>query len=108
MQGKTFKTPEGKIHKVLLFDEINKMAYINLVGSSHRWVHEPEYSTWKETDIYGEFIPDAPAQMTPIQKEVYELEHQPIDTSDKSIYENLGQPKTEEEKPKRKRTSKEK
>lgn len=109
MQGKTFKTPEGKINKVLLFDEINKMAYINLVCSQHRWVHEPEYKTWIETDIYGNFIPDTPSQMTAIQEEVYELEHQHIDTSDKSIYENPAEEtKTEEEKPKRKRIPKEK
>lgn len=58
----TYTTPEGDSHKVLMVDEINKMVYINLVGSAHRWVHEPEYSTWKEVSTI--YVPDMPAQMT--------------------------------------------
>lgn len=67
MKGNTFTTPDGKIHKVLDFDEINKMAYINVEGSQYRWVHEPEYSTWtvNDTAVMPKIhVPDIPAQMT--------------------------------------------
>lgn len=97
MKGKTFKTPEGTLYKVLDFDEINKMAYINTEGSRHRWVHEPEYNTWVETDIYGDFIPDIPAQMS---EEQVTVSHQTTDEND-VIEEDVI-----EEKPKRKRTIK--
>jgi len=66
MIGKIYRTQEGKIHKVIDFDEINKMAYINVIGGNYRWVHEPEYSTWVLNDTAQMpkiYIPDMPAQM---------------------------------------------
>lgn len=66
--NKIYTTPEGKQEKVLMVDEINKMVYINVEGSNHRWVHEPEYSKWVATDTAADipniYIPDIPAQMT--------------------------------------------
>lgn len=62
-----YTTPEGNTHKVLMFDEINKMAYIHIIGGHHRWVHESEYSTWTVNDTAEMpkiYIPDIPAQMT--------------------------------------------
>ncbi len=82
-----YTTPEGDSHKVLMVDEINKMAYINISGTLHRWVHEPEYSTWKEvTNVY---VPDGPAQMTDEQEE---------SVGEKSIFDEdiNSQSKTEE------------
>ena len=61
MKGKQYKTPDGHIVKVLDFDEINKMAYINVEGSRHRWVHEPEYSKWEEFKPL--YVPDSPMEM---------------------------------------------
>lgn len=61
-----YTTPEGNTHKVLMFDEINKMAYIHIIGGHHRWVHESEYSTWTVNDTAEMpkiYIPDIPAQM---------------------------------------------
>lgn len=62
-----YKTPEGEYHTVLMVDELNKMVYINIGGSRHRWVHEPEYSTW--TEVNTVYVPDIPAQMTDEQNE---------------------------------------
>jgi len=73
-ENKTYTTPEGKQEKVLMFDEINKMVYVNVEGSNHRWVHESEYSTWVSNDTAEMpkiYIPDIPAQMVeeaPIKK----------------------------------------
>lgn len=67
MKGNTYTTPNGNTHKVLMFDEINKMAYIHLTGGHHRWVHESEYSTWTINDTAEMpkiYVPDIPAQMT--------------------------------------------
>lgn len=66
MKGNTYKTPEGKEHKVLDFDKINKMVYIHIIGGQHRWVHESEYSQWALTDTANMrkiYVPDIPAQM---------------------------------------------
>lgn len=63
-ENHTYKTPEGELHKILMYDDVNKMVYINLIGTSHRWVHDDEYKTWKEYDLYRDFIPDIPAQMS--------------------------------------------
>ena len=92
MKGNTFTAPDGKVHKVLDFDEINKMAYINVFGSQYRWVHEPEYSTWTVNDtavMPNVYVPDTPAQMTEEQSA--------------SVQETIV-----EEKPKRKSSKKEK
>ena len=70
-----YTTPEGKQEKVLMFDEINKMVYINVEGSNHRWVHESEYSTWTSNDTADMpkvYIPDIPAQMTEEQSATVE------------------------------------
>ncbi len=61
MKNKQYKTPDGHIVKVLDFDEINKMAYINVEGSRHRWVHEPEYSKWEEFNPI--YVPETPMEM---------------------------------------------
>jgi ornithine cyclodeaminase/alanine dehydrogenase-like protein (mu-crystallin family) len=71
-EGLTYKTPEGESHKILMFDELNKMVYINVIGSNHKWVHENEYSTWVVNDTAEMpkiYIPDMPAQMTDEQAE---------------------------------------
>lgn len=65
-KGLSYKTPEGETHKVLDFDEINKMVYINIIGTKHRWVHESEYCNWVVIDT-GQmpkiYTPDIPAQI---------------------------------------------
>jgi len=72
MKGNTFTAPDGQIHKVLDFDEINKMAYIRVFAENYRWVHEAEYSTWTVNDsgtVPYYHVPDIPAQMTDEQAE---------------------------------------
>jgi len=105
MKGQTFTAPDGKIHKVLDFDEVNKMAYIRVFAESYRWVHEAEYSTWTVNDseipkYY--YIPDMPAQMTEEQaKSVnYDLE------TNESKSNNTAELETEGKKPKKKVTKK--
>lgn len=71
-ENEVYKTPEGETHKILMFDELNKMVYINVEGSNHRWVHENEYSTWvanDTADMSKIHVPDIPAQMTEEQAE---------------------------------------
>jgi len=94
MKGNTFTAPDGKTHKVLDFDEINKMAYIRVFAESYRWVHESEYSTWQVNDtaiMPKIYIPDIPAQM---------VEPETIPTDEKVSEE------VTEEKPKKKTTKK--
>lgn len=65
-ENETYTTPEGKEHKILMFDEVNKQVYINIIGSQHRWVTESEYSTWtpnSTADMSKIYVPDIPAQM---------------------------------------------
>lgn len=67
MKGQTFTTPEGKTVKVLDFDPINKMAYINVYAGNFTWIHESEYCNWVINDTAQMpkfYIPDIPAQMT--------------------------------------------
>lgn len=94
-----YTTPEGKTHKILMFDELNKMVYIHIEGALHRWVHENEYCTWVTNDTAEMpkiYVPDIPAQMTEEQAE--------------SVGENLATEVVaiEEEKPKKKTTKKKK
>ena len=66
MKGLTYKTPEGLLHEVLDFDEVNKMAYINVYAKNYRWVHESEYSKWvvNDTAVMPKiYVPDIPAQI---------------------------------------------
>jgi hypothetical protein len=72
-KGETYKTPEGKTEKVLMVDEENKMVHVKTEGSTDRWVHEPEYSTWTSSttaEMPMIYIPDIPAQMIdePVKK----------------------------------------
>lgn len=65
-----YKTPEGETHKILMFDELNRMVYINILGTKHKWVHENEYSKWVVNDtglMPNIHIPDIPAQMDEAQ-----------------------------------------
>lgn len=102
MKGITYKTPEGKFHKVIDFDEANKQAYIHISSGQYRWVTEVEYTTWERTDTGNVsdmpkiYIPDIPAQM--IEQPKDGLEEVFIDYPDVLL---------KEEKPKRKRTKKE-
>ena len=67
MKGQSFTTPEGKTVKVLDFDPINKMAYINVYAGNFTWIHEKEYCNWVINDTAQMpkfYIPDIPAQMT--------------------------------------------
>jgi len=67
MKGQSFTTPEGKTVKVLDFDTINKMAYINVYAGNFTWIHESEYCKWVINDtaqMPKYYIPDIPAQMT--------------------------------------------
>ena len=71
-----YTAPDGTIHKILMFDELNKMVYINIVGTLHRWVHESEYSTWTVNDTAEMpkiYVPDIPAQM--IEEQAESVEH---------------------------------
>ena len=65
-KDETYTTPEGKIEKVLMFDEDNKMVHVKTEGGIDRWVHQSEYSTWTSTntaEMPKIYIPDIPAQM---------------------------------------------
>ena len=65
-KDETYTTPEGKIEKVLMFDEENKMVHVKTEGGIDRWVHQSEYSTWTSTntaEMPKIYIPDIPAQM---------------------------------------------
>lgn len=65
-KGETYTTPKGKIEKVLMFDEDNKMVHVKTEGGIDRWVHQSEYSTWISNDtaeMPKVYIPDIPAQM---------------------------------------------
>lgn len=65
-KGETYTTPKGKIEKVLMFDEGNKMVHVKTEGGIDRWVHQSEYSTWISNDtaeMPKVYIPDIPAQM---------------------------------------------
>ena len=69
-----YTTPDGKIEKVLMFDEENKMVHVKTEGGIDRWVHEFEYATWTSNataEMPMVYIPDIPAQMVeeaPIKK----------------------------------------
>ena len=75
MKGQSFRNNEGEIVKVLDYDAINKMVYINVYAGSYKWVHEEEYKTWVNIDKVGIpkeeyiYIPDIPAQMIEEPKE---------------------------------------
>lgn len=91
-EGLTYTAPDGQTHKVLMYDEINKMVYINLFGTRHRWVHEDEYSTWVVNDTAQMpkiHIPDMPSQMTEEQaKSVnYDLETDELKPEQESVSE---------------------
>ena len=65
-KDETYTTPEGKIEKVLMFDEDNKMVHVKTEGGIDRWVHQSEYSTWTSNntaEMPKIYIPDIPAQM---------------------------------------------
>ena len=65
-KDETYTTPEGKIEKVLMFDEENKMVHVKTEGGIDRWVHQSEYSTWTSTntaEMPKIYIPDIPAQI---------------------------------------------
>lgn len=65
-KGETYTTPKGKIEKVLMFDEGNKMVHVKTEGGIDRRVHQSEYSTWISNDtaeMPKVYIPDIPAQM---------------------------------------------
>jgi len=85
MKG-NYITPTGEIRNVIMFDELNKMAYVQLDSSRHQWFHEAEYLTWvkeggETEDTGSEEIADAVIESVP---EVFEeqttegLEHNPI------------------------------
>ena len=66
-KDETYTTPDGKIEKVLMFDEENKMVHVKTEGGIDRWVHQPEYSTWTSNNTAEMpmiHVPDIPAQMT--------------------------------------------
>ncbi len=50
-----YKTPEGAVYKVTMYDDINKMVCIAdpINISQNKWIHESEYSEWVECDIEG-------------------------------------------------------
>lgn len=65
-KDETYTTPEGKIEKVLMFDEENKMVHVKTEGGIDRWVHQSEYSTWTSNntaEMPKIYIPDIPAQI---------------------------------------------
>ena len=65
-KGETYTTPKGKIEKVLMFDEDNKMVHVKTEGGIDRWVHQSEYSTWTSNntaEMSKIYIPDIPAQI---------------------------------------------
>lgn len=65
-KNETYTTPEGKIEKVLMFDEDNKMVHVKTEGGIDRWVHQSEYSTWTSNntaEMPKIYIPDIPAQI---------------------------------------------
>lgn len=65
-KDETYTTPEGKIEKVLMFDEDNKMVHVKTEGGIDRWVHQSEYSTWTSNntaEMSKIYIPDIPAQI---------------------------------------------
>lgn len=65
-KGETYTTPKGKIEKVLMFDEDNKMVHVKTEGGIDRWVHQSEYSTWTSNntaEMPKIYIPDIPAQI---------------------------------------------
>ena len=65
-KGETYTTPKGKIEKVLMFDEDNKMVHVKTEGGIDRWVHQSEYSTWTSNntaEMPKIYIPDFPAQI---------------------------------------------
>ncbi len=55
-----YKTPDGTVHKVTIYDDVNKMVCIAdpINPSQNKWIHESEYSTWVECDIEGNLIAD--------------------------------------------------
>lgn len=95
MKGNTFTTPEGETHKVLDFDEVNKMAYINVEGGQYKWVHENEYCTWVVNDtakMPKVYVPDVPAQMVEEPKE-----ETPVEVKDEKV-KPIKEPKVKKEK----------
>lgn len=64
-ENKNYRTPDNLIHKVLMYDSVNKMVYINVFANKHRWVHEDEYCTWEliEEQMPKVYIPDIPSQI---------------------------------------------
>lgn len=65
-KDETYTTPEGKIEKVLMFYEDNKMVHVKTEGGIDRWVHQSEYSTWTSNntaEMPKIYIPDIPAQI---------------------------------------------
>lgn len=49
MKGQ-YKTPTGELLKVVIFDEENKMVYIENKIGTNKWYHESDYSTWESTE----------------------------------------------------------
>lgn len=66
MKGK-YKTVQGDAKEVLMFDEINKMVYVNVYASLFVWVHESEYSKWVKE---GEAVAKIPEPPMPVLEKV--------------------------------------
>lgn len=98
MKG-TYITLQGKCVKILDFDAVNKMAYVDFGEGDIHWVGEPEYKDWAAPT----YIPDHPAQMTESQAKSVEE----IATYPDKVTTSLTEPVIEE-KLKRKRTVKNK
>ena len=71
--GYDYKTPEGKVVKVICYDEPNNMAYFDLGEGEKRWVAKMDYEKWEKVYYH---IPDMPAQMSEEQEVKIESEIQ--------------------------------
>ncbi len=85
-----YKTPEGIVHKVLIYDDVNKMVCVQDENHSlhNKWVHDSDYHTWVECDVYGNAVVE------------------PIDDEVEEIYDELKELSAEEEPIKKAKTKK--
>ncbi len=53
-----YKTPEGIVHKILIYDDVNKMVCVQDENHTlhNKWVHDSDYHTWVECDVYGNSV----------------------------------------------------